>query len=73
MARQETQSVDFVKRFEELKKQWFAKREKQFDIDGDEIYSAVPDRSLLAKMFENMGCDIPLHPSDPPKLIGPAE
>jgi hypothetical protein len=61
--------LDFVKRFERLKQLWFAKRQVEYDEYGDEKYSAIPDRATLAKQFEQMGCDIPLSPKDPPTLI----
>jgi len=69
MARQETEPSNFVKRFEELKRQWFAAGKKQYDEDGTEIPSAM-DRAVLAQMFEKMGVEIPLSPTDPPRLTG---
>jgi hypothetical protein len=69
MARQETDPSDFVRRYEALKKQWFAAAKKQYDDDGSEIPSAM-DRGVLAQMFEKMGVEIPIHPNDPPRLTG---
>ena len=62
--------VEFINRFEGLKKQYFRPSKPTRDADGEEIPSPYPDRSTIVKMFEIMNVEIPLHPGEPPVPVG---
>lgn len=70
MAQGNASAREFVERFEGLKKQYFRSSGPRYDKDGEEIISALPDRSMVVKMFEHMGVEIPMHPGEPPVLMG---
>ena len=56
---------EMLRRYERLKQMYFNRNMgKEYDEDGIEIPSVV-DRSQILSMFENMGVEIPLSPSDP--------
>lgn len=57
---------DFLHRFEKLKKQYFYGNQQVPQGVEEDYFSAMPDRSSIGRMFENMGLDIPLHPGEPP-------
>lgn len=60
---------DMKRRFEHLKKMYFKSSPKLYDEDGQELPTAI-DRSIIVKMFENMGVELPLSPNDEMKFVG---
>jgi hypothetical protein len=56
-------------RFEMLKKMYFRSQSSAYDEDGQEV-PMVMDRQMIVQMFNNMGVELPLSPSDPMKLVG---
>ena len=63
--------TEFLARFENVKKQYFARSKPRVDSNGDEYISPYADKGVLAKMFEeNMNLEVPLHPNEPPIPFG---
>lgn len=63
-------TVDYdsiVRRYEQLKQMYFKSSSSNYDEDGEEIPSVV-SRLQIVQMFENMGVELPLTPSDPIKF-----
>ena len=56
-----------VRRYEQLKQMYFKSSSSNYDEDGEEIPSVV-SRLQIVQMFENMGVELPLTPSDPIKF-----
>jgi hypothetical protein len=52
-----------------LKKMYFRSQSSAYDEDGQEV-PMVMDRQMIVQMFNNMGVELPLSPSDPMKLVG---
>jgi hypothetical protein len=59
---------DFMRRYEQLKRMWFNGAKVSYDSDGEPMPSMY-DRNAVAKMFEQMGVEIPTSPNDSPKML----
>ena len=66
---QEVEYTEFEKRYRSLERKWFESSRREVDRDTGEELPTVVDRAALAKMFENMGCDIPISPGAPIRFI----
>lgn len=55
---------DMLQRYERLKRQYFYGTSRQVDETGEELPQLI-DRSIIVRMFENMGVELPLTPDYP--------
>lgn len=56
-----------LRRYEQLKRLYFQSSSSYHDED-DEITEVI-SRKQIVQMFENMGVELPLSPSDPIKFV----
>lgn len=62
---------EFIRRFEMLKKQYFAPSKVEYDDDGQEIPSAFMSKAQIVEIFEkSMNLELPMHPAEPPIFKG---
>ncbi len=55
---------EMERRYENLKRMYFRGTPRQVDETGEELPSLI-DRSMIVKMFENMGVELPMTPDYP--------
>lgn len=59
-------------RYESLKRQYFGRTrygDQQDEDYEDDTPPSSASRAQIAQMFENMGVEIPVHPSDPMRQL----
>lgn len=69
MSQKTVEYTEFERRYKNLERLWFQATRREVDPDTGEELPTTIDRAAIAKMFENMGCDIPVSPGAPIRFI----